>query len=147
MKYWPLAKRTYETLPTPDFETLLDRFFEWPFKAGIKGFGSIPAVDVYEKRGKVMVKAEVAGIEPEDVKLALDGKNLTIRGEKKTENEVKREDYYQVESLYGTFQRTVELPWEVKADSAKAAYKDGVLNIELDKSDSPGKKEIKIEKK
>ena len=129
-----------------DVDRLFDDFFKRPFALRILAKEQMPAVDVYEKNGGVMVKAELPGIKPEDVELSIDDNLLTIRGEKKQENEVKEKDYYHVERSYGSFQRVVELPSSVQAEKAKASYKDGVLQVELPKAKVQKKKKIEIEK-
>ncbi|MFH1777019.1 MAG: Hsp20/alpha crystallin family protein [Candidatus Omnitrophota bacterium] len=79
------------------------------------------------------------------MKLSVDGNYLTISGEKKEEHEVKKENYHQLETFFGRFQRTVYPPSEVKAEKAKATYKNGILKVELPKTKAPEQKEIKIE--
>ena len=127
----------------------LDRIFEDFFKRSfpVKIFSKdiVPLIDVYEKDNRVIVKAELAGMKPEEVDISVDGNLLTISGEKKQENEVKEKDYYRLERSYGSFQRAVELPTGIKADQAKASYKNGILQIELPKSEDSRKKKIKIE--
>ncbi|MFH1458988.1 MAG: Hsp20/alpha crystallin family protein [Candidatus Omnitrophota bacterium] len=105
------------------------------------------AVDIYEKEDKIIAKAEIPGVKQEDLKLDVDGNLLTITAEKKQEKETKNEDYYQSEVSYGKFQRTVELPYEVKAEQAKAVYKNGILNVELPKDENCKQKQIQIEVK
>jgi len=127
-----------------DLDRIFEDFFRRPFALSLFSREIVPLVDLYEKGNKVIVRAELPGIKPEEVDLSVDGNLLTIRGEKKQENEVKEKDYYRFERSYGSFQRTVELPAQVKADEAKAAYKDGVLEIELTKTEEVKKKKIKI---
>jgi HSP20 family protein len=69
---------------------------------------------------------------------------LTIKGEKKKEEEVKQEDYYRCERSYGSFLRTLELPTDVHADKVKASFRDGVLEVRLPKTEQAKAKEIKI---
>lgn len=127
-----------------DLDRIFEDFFRRPFALSLFSREIVPLVDLYEKGNKVIVRAELPGIKPEEVDLSVDGNLLTIRGEKKQENEVKEKDYYRFERSYGSFQRTVELPAQVKADEAKATYKDGVLEIELTKTEEVKKKKIKI---
>ena len=127
-----------------DLDRIFEDFFKKPFQLSLFSREIVPLVDLYEKGNKVIVRAELPGIKPEEVDLSVDGNLLTIRGEKKQENEVKEKDYYRLERSYGSFQRTVELPAQVKADEARATYKDGVLEIELTKTEEAKKKKIKI---
>ena len=122
-----------------------DNFFRFPFKTDLGGFEKMPKVDVYDRGNAVTVKAEVPGVKPGDVRLSINGNLLTFKGERKQEKEVKKEDYYHLESSFGAFERTIELPWDVKEDGVKATYKDGVLKVELPKSESQRTKEIKID--
>jgi HSP20 family protein len=92
-----------------------------------------PSVDVYEKDGNLVVKAELPGMKKEDIEVTLDRGDLLIRGERKAESEIKEENYYRVERAYGSFYRRIPLPFEVKPDQITATYKDGVLDVRLPK--------------
>jgi len=127
-----------------DMERVFDSFFERPFHFNLFSEDRVPLVDLYEKDNKVIVKAELPGIKPEEAEILVDGNLLTIRGEKKQEKEEKKKDYYRLERCYGSFQRIIELPASVNADQAKATYKDGVLELELPKAEEEKKKKIKI---
>ena len=69
-----------------------------------------PRLDVYEQDGYLVVKADVPGVEKEDVRVELDGGDLVIQGETRTENEVKEDQYYRIERRLGRFYRRVPLP-------------------------------------
>jgi HSP20 family protein len=73
-----------------------------------------PRIDVYEKNGQLLIKAELPGVKKEDVKIEMDEGDLVIRGERKAESEVKEEDYYRMERTYGSFHRRLPIPFEVK---------------------------------
>lgn len=94
----------------------------------------MPAIDVFEKEDKFVVKAELPGIKEEDIHVSVVGDTLSIKGEKKTETEVKEEDYYRCERNYGSFYRSIPLPSNVDADKIEAAFEDGVLEVALPKS-------------
>ena len=94
----------------------------------------MPAVDVFEKADKFVVKAELPGIKEEDIHVSVVGDTLSIRGEKKTETEVKEEDYYRSECSYGSFYRSIRVPSNVNADKISASFEDGVLDVALPKS-------------
>ncbi len=131
----------------PGFGSLqreMDKFFEDFFRrSGLQARWG-PAVDVVEKAGSVIVRAELPGVEPEDVDISVSGNTLTIKGEKKEEKEEKGKSYYRVERSYGSFCRTINLPDGVVADKAKADYKDGVLQITLPRSEKLRTKKIPI---
>jgi HSP20 family protein len=128
-----------------DLGRLFGDFFRPSFRIGLTAIETLPALDIYEKENNVVVKAEIPGVKPDDIKLSVDGNILTISGEKNREKEVKKENYYRAERAHGHFQRLVELPTDVKAEEAKATHKNGVLKIELPKATSQQKKEIKID--
>jgi HSP20 family protein len=94
----------------------------------------VPAIDMFEEGNELVIKAELAGIKREDIKLELSGNMLTISGEKQREDKVERKDYYRVEQSYGSFRRMLELPEGVKLDDIKAHYNDGLLEIRIPKT-------------
>jgi len=95
--------------------------------------GLVPAIDVFEKEDKFVVKAELPGMREDDIDVSVVGDTLTIKGEKKTEAEVKEDDYYRCERSYGSFFRSVALPSHVDAKKIEASYEEGVLEITLPK--------------
>ncbi len=104
----------------------------------------MPSIDVYEEKDTVVVKAELPGMKKEDIEVNLAGDTLTIKGEKKQEEEVKEDHYYRRERSYGSFLRSVALPCEVKSGEIKASFKDGVLEVRLPKTEEAKKKEIAV---
>ena len=93
----------------------------------------VPAIDMFEEGNELVVKAELAGIKREDIKVELSGNMLTLWGEKRSEEKVDRKDYYRVEQSYGSFSRTIELPAGVDLDGVTAHYNDGLLEIRIPK--------------
>jgi HSP20 family protein len=106
-----------------------------------------PAIDVFEKGDKLVVKAEVPGMKEDDIHVSVEGDMLTIRGEKKTESEVKEEDYYRSERSYGSFFRSVALPSTVDASKIEADYENGVLEVTLPKKPEVKPKKVAVKKK
>lgn len=106
-----------------------------------------PALDIYEKDNKVIVKAELPGLNKKDIQIKLDGNILTIAGKKQLEREVKKVDYYYMERRQGNILRSIVIPDGIKQDSIKASYKDGILTIELQREpkDTPKGKDIQID--
>lgn len=104
-----------------------------------------PTVDVYEEKDEIVVKAELPGIDKDNVKVNLTDHMLTIKGEKKKEEEVNKENYYRCERSCGSFVRAVELPSEVHADRVKASFKNGVLEVRMPKTEQAKAKEIKVQ--
>lgn len=104
-----------------------------------------PLVDVIDKKDNILVKAELPGVDKKDVKISLSENTLTIRGERKEEKEIKKEDYYCCERAFGAYSRTIALPAEVDKTKAKATFKNGVLEITLPKIEEIKPKEIEIQ--
>ena len=103
-----------------------------------------PAVDLYEEKDDIVVKAELPGMEKDKIEVNLADHTLTIKGEKKTEEEVKKENYYRSERFHGSFLRTLELPKDVHGDKVKASFKDGILEVRLPKTEEAKRKEVKV---
>ncbi len=103
-----------------------------------------PAVDILEDENQVIVKAELPDMEQKDIDVQIENNVLTIKGEKKLEREDKRENYRMVESNWGSFVRSFNLPTSVDADRAEAGFEKGVLRITLPKKEETKPKQIKV---
>jgi len=103
-----------------------------------------PAVDIYEQEGHIVLKAELPGIDPKDVDIRLENNVLTLRGERRVDNDVQRDSYHRVERAYGSFTRSFTLPSVVDQEHIKADYKDGVLKVTLPKREEAKPKQISI---
>jgi len=116
----------------------------------LRGFGGLTAggqqqagamvearMNVSETENELRITAELPGVDEKDVDVTLDGDVLMIRGEKKFEQERggQKENYYFVERSYGSFQRSLQLPYSVKPEDVKADFRNGVLTLTLPKSD------------
>jgi HSP20 family protein len=104
-----------------------------------------PAVDIYEKNDTVVVKAELPGVEKDQISVEVKDGILTLRGERKFEREVKEESYHRIERSYGTFLRSFSLPVSVNQEQVKATFRDGVLEVELPKKENAKPKQIKVD--
>jgi HSP20 family protein len=104
----------------------------------------VPAVDISETPEAIIVKADLPGIDENDISLTLSGDNLIIKGEKKSEKEEKGKHFNRVERSYGSFERVIVLPVSVEQDKISAHYKKGVLEISMPKKPELKQKEIKI---
>lgn len=104
----------------------------------------MPAVDISETENEIIVKADLPGVKPDDIEISLSENILTIKGEKKREEEEKKENFYRVERYYGSFMRSISLPCDVDEEKIQATYKDGVLRIVLPKKPEEKKKVIKV---
>ena len=130
-----------------EMDDLWSRFFgELPKMRAFEGDWS-PSVDISETKDNFVVKAELPGLEAKDVNVSISGNMLTIKGEKKKEEEEKDEHHHYVERYYGSFQRSFQLPTNVKTDKIDATFDKGVLKVTLPKTEEAKKKEIKIEVK
>jgi HSP20 family protein len=128
-----------------EMDRLFDRFFEaWPFRLSAEEGAWAPSVDVSETAKEVIVKAELPGMDPKDVDVTVRGDVLSLRGERKKEEEEKGESFHRVERSYGAFSRSIRLPAEVDVNKVKATYKEGVLNINLPKTKQASVKKIEV---
>ena len=118
----------------------------WPERWSRTGETEVkpPIVDVFEEKDDIVVKAELPGIEKDNIEVNLTDHTLTIKGEKKKEEEVKEENYYRAERSYGSFLRTLDLPRDVRADQVKASFKNGILEVRVPKTEEAKAKEIKV---
>jgi HSP20 family protein len=131
-----------------EWERRFDALFRgWMWRPGAEETGWMPAVDVIEKDDKFLVKAELPGMKEEDIDVSVVGDTLTIKGEKKSESEVKEENYYRSERAYGSFYRSIPLPSTVDADKIEANYEDGVLEVTIPKMPEVKPKKIAVSKK
>jgi len=103
-----------------------------------------PSVDVFETEGEIVVKAELPGMERNDIHLNLDNNVLTLRGERRFEKETKEDNYHRIERSYGAFSRAFTIPATVDEEKIRADYKDGVLKINLPKKEQAKPKQIRI---
>jgi HSP20 family protein len=103
-----------------------------------------PAIDVYEDKDDLIVKAEMPGLNKDEIDVSVTGNTLTVKGEKKKEEEINEKDYYRCERAFGSFSRTVELPVAVKTDDIKASFKNGVLEIRLPKTEEAKKNVVHV---
>ena len=131
-----------------EVDTLWDRFFpDKPFHERYQAHEWLPSIDLMETKDKLVVKAELPGLEAGDVELSIVDDILTIRGEKKEETETKDEHHFFVERHWGSFERRIKLPALVKTKDIDAIFDRGVLTINLPKSEEAKKKEVKIKVK
>jgi HSP20 family protein len=138
------------------WETEMDRMMEdligrngrpwWPSlwsRGGLSEFIT-PALDIYEEKDDIVVKAELPGMTKNDIEVDISNSHLTLKGEKKREEKIAEEDYFACERAYGAFHRSVELAKDVQADKVKASFENGILEIRLPKTEEAKTKEIKV---
>jgi len=95
-------------------------------------FSRWPKIDVFRSDTKVVVRADVPGVDASDLRVEVVSGRLVVSGERRTETEERDGDYYRTERIHGSFRRVIPLPAEAEVDTGTATFKDGVLNIELD---------------
>ena len=105
----------------------------------------VPAVDVYEDAQKLVLKLEVPGINPEDLDIRVEGRTLTVKGERKFEAEEKEENFHRIERRYGSFVRSFTLPTTVNTEDVAASSADGVLSLTLAKKPEAAPKQIRVQ--
>ena len=104
----------------------------------------IPPVDIAEENDRIVLTAELPGFQPDEVEVQMEGGVLTLKGERKFEEEKEGRNYHRVERSYGQFVRSFTLPNNVDRDSIKASFVDGLLHIELPKREEAKPRQIKI---
>ena len=102
------------------------------------------AVDVYQTEDNIVLKAPLAGVRPEDLELSITDEVVTIKGERKELEEVKRENYLAQECYWGAFARSYVLPVPVTSEKAQAVLKNGILTITIPKQEKTKAKKIEI---
>lgn len=139
-----MRSRSLETRRPMSIADLMEDFWAKPFEtAATKGM-SFPAMDISEDEKAITVKAELPGIETKDVDVNLEHGVLTIRGEKKFEDEEKKDNYHRIERSYGSFSRALQVPGEVDETKVEAKFDKGILTITLPKNEKAKPKKIEI---
>lgn len=150
------VQQVRDLAPFEEMERWFDRWFAEPFRTPFSLFRrplsptrwfaeeTAPQVDIFEDGDELVVKAELPGLEREDINVTLTDDVLTISGEKKKEEMVQEKNYYRLERSSGSFTRSFRLPVEVQTDKVKATFKGGVLEMRMPKTEEAKEKEVKI---
>ncbi|EKE18844.1 MAG: Small heat shock protein [uncultured bacterium] len=101
-------------------------------------------IDVYQTDTEIVIKSTIAGVKPEDLDVTINNDMVTIKGERKNEENVNAENYYYQECYWGNFSRSVVLPVDIISDKAEASLKNGILTIRLPKADTTKTKRIQV---
>jgi HSP20 family protein len=133
------------------FDTLMHRGWMHPFREMWPEWARLeqtleinPRVDVIDREAEILVRAEVPGVDKNDLTVELAGDLLTIKGEHKTEETKEEGAYYRSEIARGAFTRMIRLPAEVAMEETKADFKDGVLEIHLPKTQQTERRRIEV---
>jgi HSP20 family protein len=139
IKYGPYSG--FEAFPAfRNFEETLNRFFTQPEQRPW-----VPAVDIRETDHELIVKADVPDVKFEDIDVRLENGTLTLRGERKFEQDKNEGGWHRVERSYGTFERVFTLPETVNPEGVKAEYKNGVLMVTLPKKELAKPRQVKVQ--
>ncbi|MDH5472398.1 MAG: Hsp20/alpha crystallin family protein [Gammaproteobacteria bacterium] len=132
------------------FDELMSRGWMSPFRLGRSHLsapfeGRTPDVDMVNRDDEIFIKAELPGVDKDDVEITLTDRTVTIKGSTRAEEKEEKGDYYRCEISQGSFSRTLSLPDQVDTDKAKAKFKHGVLKLTLPKVKSSKRANVKIE--
>lgn len=130
--------------PFEDWDHFLNEFFgDWEQEDTLRHSWA-PAVDIHEDDDQYLVEAELPGMNKKDIHLSVKDNILTIKGERVSEKKDKKENCLRMERSYGSFQRSFRLPEQVKEDKINANFKEGVLTIQIPKTEEVKAKEVEI---
>lgn len=101
-------------------------------------------IDVYQTDSEIVIKSTIAGVKPEDLDVSINNDMVTIKGERKMEENVSAENYYYQECYWGHFSRSVVMPVDIISEKAEASLKNGILTIKLPKADVTKIKKIQV---
>lgn len=125
-----------------NFSDIMDEFFNDVVTRRTDTF--VPGIDISETKDKFHVSVELPGMSKKDIDVSLDNGQLTISGERKFEKEEDGKTYHRVETHYGTFSRSFQLPDNVDEESINAKYENGLLNITINKTEDKVQKQIEV---
>ncbi len=130
-----------------DIDDLFRRFFpgdnEETHQLSVSGW--LPAIEAFEKDGQYIIRADVPGVEPNEVEVSVLNDTLTIKGNRTRSNEVKEKDYHYTEKAYGSFERRLALPAGIDADKIAAKFVNGVLEVSMPLPQSATARKVPIE--
>ena len=130
-----------------DIDDLFRRFFSDQREGSdqLPDTGWMPAVEVFEREGQYVIRADVPGIDPKEVEVSILNDALTIKGERKKSHEVKEKESYYSEAAYGTFERRLALPKGIDPEKINARFENGVLEVSVPLPQSATGKKVQIE--
>jgi len=126
----------------------INRLFEAPFAEWTRGSDVLnawsPALDLYEDKDNLIVRAELPGLKKDEIDISLHDGTLVVSGERKNEKKYEGSETSREERFFGKFQRSVELPKAVDPNAVKATYKDGILTVTLPKTEDAKPRQITV---
>lgn len=147
------ATPTHALSPWDEMERAFEDFFPrgWMHRRAWPSWGELartvesgPRVDVIDRDDEILVRAELPGVEKNDLDISLTENTVTIKGSKRREEKEEKGDYYRSEIVEGEFLRTVGLPSMVDTDKAEASFKDGMLELKIAKLSKAKRRSIKV---
>ncbi len=152
----------FDLLPESNFFKEMDQIFEnyfprrWrrPFHQGWPGAstpqmtpfeGKTPCVDVIDREGDFLIKAELPGVDKKDINITIANNVLTLEANMRKEEKEEKGEYYRQEICRGSYQRTFALPAAVKENEAKASFKNGILELTIPKMEKTKRSTIKVD--
>lgn len=149
------ATPTHALTPFDEMERMFERIFprgwlrpmqwEWPSWSVLPTEAKLPCVDVIERDDELLIRAELPGVDKKDIDVSVTDSSLTIRATTRREEKEEKGDYYRHEIAQGAFARTVTLPAEVDSEHARAAFKDGMLELHLPKIEKAKRRSITLD--
>jgi HSP20 family protein len=103
-----------------------------------------PAVDIYETENELVLKADLPDVKLENIDVRVENETLTIKGERRFEQQENSKGFHRIERSYGTFVRSFSVPGTVETDKVGADYRDGVLTVTLPKKEAAKPRQVKV---
>ncbi len=125
----------------------MNRLFDTNSRRQVFNSPGYPAINLWTNENGQMISAEMPGVQPDDINIDVTGDALSISGERKPDEFVKEARYHRRERAYGSFSRTVQLPFMVDTNKVEASFKNGVLLINLPRAEADKPKKITIKSK
>lgn len=123
----------------------LERFTRNPgFDLGPSGYGAYPPINVFEDQGGTVIIAEMPGLDPAKLEISAQGRTLTLRGERKRDENLNPSGYHRRERRFGEFSRSIQLPSDLDVSKAKAEYESGVLILRVPKAEASRPRQITV---
>ncbi|MDH3527592.1 MAG: Hsp20/alpha crystallin family protein [Gammaproteobacteria bacterium] len=121
--------------------------WEWPrsFEARAPFEGKTPKVDMIDRDMEITIRAELPGVEKDNLDITVSDHNVTIKAQTQYEEKEEQEEYYRHEMSHGEYQRTLELPVTVDEQKAKATFKNGILELRLPKMEKTPRRQVRVE--
>jgi len=125
----------------------MNRLFDTTSKGRLFNSPSYPAINIWTNEDGQVISAEMPGVHPDDIDIDVTGDALSISGERKPDELIKDAHYHRRERSYGSFSRTIQLPFMVDTNKVEANFKNGVLMISLPRAEADRPKKITIKSK